>query len=56
MSGDDRPTARQLILSLPHEAALGREDFVVSPVNAAAIGTILLAIYLPMFDMISAMN
>ena len=40
MSGDDRPTARQLILSLPHEAALGREDFVVSPVNAAAIGTI----------------
>ncbi|MCB1486253.1 MAG: hypothetical protein KDJ88_02220 [Bauldia sp.] len=40
MSGEDRSDARQLVLSLPHEAALGREDFVVSPVNAAAIDTI----------------
>lgn len=32
--------ARQLVFDLPARAALGREDFFVSPANAAAIATI----------------
>jgi chromosomal replication initiation ATPase DnaA len=31
---------RQLVLALPHRAALGREDFLVSPANAAAVAMI----------------
>lgn len=31
---------RQLVLDLPHRAALGAEDFLVSPSNAAAVGMI----------------
>ena len=35
---------------------LGAIEPVMTAVLATAIGTILLAIYLPMFDMINAMN
>jgi chromosomal replication initiation ATPase DnaA len=31
---------RQLVLDLPHRAARGREDFLVSPANAAAVAMI----------------
>lgn len=31
---------RQLVFDLPHRAALGAEDFLVSPSNAAAVGMI----------------
>ncbi|RVT86884.1 chromosomal replication initiator DnaA [Rhodobacteraceae bacterium CCMM004] len=31
------PKETQLVLDLPHRAALGREDFFVSPANAAAL-------------------
>lgn len=31
---------RQLVLDLPHRTALGREDFLVSPANAAAVAMI----------------
>lgn len=31
---------RQLVLDLPHRAAWGREDFLVSPANAAAVAMI----------------
>lgn len=40
MTGDKRPPSRQLALSLPHDSAFGREDFVVSRVNAEAIAII----------------
>lgn len=33
-------SARQLALALPHRAALAREDFLVSPSNAAAVALI----------------
>jgi chromosomal replication initiation ATPase DnaA len=33
-------TARQLPLALPHRTALGREDFLVAPSNAAAVAMI----------------
>lgn len=33
-------TARQLPLALPHRTALGREDFLVAPSNAAAVALI----------------
>lgn len=32
--------ARQLVLDLPHRAAQGREDFLVTPANAAAVEVI----------------
>jgi chromosomal replication initiation ATPase DnaA len=31
---------RQLVLALPHRTALGRDDFLVSPANAAAVAMI----------------
>lgn len=33
-------TARQLVLDLPHRTALGREDFLVSESNAAAVAVV----------------
>lgn len=33
-------TARQLVLDLPHRTALGRDDFLVTPSNAAAVAMI----------------
>lgn len=33
-------TARQLVLDLPHRAASGRDDFLVTPSNAAAVAMI----------------
>lgn len=34
------PKSRQLVLDLPHRAALGRDDFLVTPSNAAAVALI----------------
>ena len=36
---DERPS-RQLVLDLPHRTALGRDDFLVTPSNAAAVAMI----------------
>jgi chromosomal replication initiation ATPase DnaA len=38
--GRDPKPARQLTLDLPHRAALGREDFLVTPSNKAAVDMI----------------
>ncbi len=40
MTGEHPRSARQLALSLPHESALGRDDFIVSRVNAEAVEAI----------------
>lgn len=34
------PKSRQLVLDLPHRAALGRDDFLVTPSNEAAVSLI----------------